>query len=69
MVASAEDVLHFWLDEVGPEGWYKQSDSIDTAIRQRFEPTVRAARGGRLDNWMTRAEGALALLIVLDQFP
>lgn len=69
MWAKPEDVLSFWLDEVGPEGWYKQDDDLDEAIRARFMDTWTAAADGKLDQWMLRPEQALALLILLDQFP
>lgn len=69
MLAKHEDILSFWLDEVGPEGWYKQDDGLDGTIRSRFMETWEAAADGKLDLWMLRPDQALALLIVLDQFP
>ena len=38
-----EDILKFWLDDVGPEGWYKASDTLDETIRARFEPALVGA--------------------------
>ena len=35
-MTTPEDVLEFWLDKVGPEGWYKQDDALDQQIRDRF---------------------------------
>lgn len=64
-----EAILSFWLDEVGPEGWYKQDDALDAQIRERFEPTWQAAMDGRFAMWMTYPSGALAYLILTDQFP
>ena len=69
MWAKPEDILSFWLDEVGPEGWYKQDDDLDEAIRTRFLETWKAAAEGKLDQWMLRPDQSLALLILLDQFP
>ncbi|MEP2028976.1 MAG: DUF924 family protein [Paracoccaceae bacterium] len=64
-----EEVLSFWLDEVGPEGWYNSSDDLDTEIRSRFETTWQAARDGRFALWLTFPSGALAYIILTDQFP
>ena len=64
-----EDVLSFWLDEIGPAGWYDQSDALDADIRKRFEPVWESASEGALSLWMTYPSGALAYLILTDQFP
>lgn len=64
-----EDVLRFWLDEVGPEGWYKASDALDKTVKDRFEETLNAAREGRFSLWLTYPSGALAYIILTDQFP
>jgi len=69
MWAKPEDVLSFWLDEVGPAGWYIQSDELDEKIQSRFMETWKAASEGKLDQWMLRPDQSLALLILLDQFP
>jgi uncharacterized protein (DUF924 family) len=65
---SAEDVLAFWL-AAGRERWFEQHDALDTAIRARFTATYEDATAGLLDRWAHRPQGALALVIVLDQFP
>ena len=36
MDATAEELLHFWLEEVGPEGWYKVDEALDAEIRDRW---------------------------------
>ncbi|MCB1342729.1 MAG: DUF924 domain-containing protein [Pseudooceanicola sp.] len=64
-----EDVLNFWLDEVGPDGWYAQDDTLDARIRERFEKTWEGACDGRFSLWLTYASGALAYIILTDQFP
>ena len=65
----ARDVLRFWLEEAGPEAWYKTDPDFDALIRERFEALWEEARVGALDTWRTKPESCLALLIVLDQFP
>lgn len=65
----AQDVVSFWLNDVGPNGWYDVSEALDTKISQKFGPAwEEAAEGGYLA-WLTNAEGALAYLILTDQFP
>ncbi|WP_425039184.1 DUF924 family protein [Primorskyibacter sp. S187A] len=64
-----DEVLSFWLDDVGPEGWYKQDDTLDDTIRSRFSKAWDAAMEGRYALWMTYPSGTLAYLILTDQFP
>jgi len=64
-----EDVLAFWLDEVGAEGWYRTDDALDARIRERFEAAWRSAQEGAYSLWLTYPSGALAYVILLDQFP
>jgi len=67
------EVLAFWFDDdphlFRAERWFRPEDQFDALCRERFEFTVRAARDGALDSWADTPEGALALVIVLDQFP
>ena len=68
VIASPESVLAFWR-EAGPEKWFTKDTAFDDAIRARFLETYEAAAAGKLSDWEQTAEGALALVIVLDQFP
>ncbi len=63
------EVLAFWLDEVGPEGWYNSTDALDETIRTRFLSTWELGAEGGLSDWLQNAEGAMAYVILLDQFP
>ena len=65
---TSQAVLDFWRG-AGPDKWFKKDDAFDAAIRARFLPTYEAAAAGHLEEWESSLEGALALLIVLDQFP
>jgi uncharacterized protein (DUF924 family) len=67
-IASPETVLAFWR-AAGPDKWFKKDESFDAEIRRRFLPTYEAAAEGKLSSWEATPEGALALLLVLDQFP
>ena len=62
------DIITFWRS-AGPDKWYAKDDTFDQELRDRFMDTWEAARDGKLGAWQDSDEGALALLIVLDQFP
>ncbi|MDH3263231.1 MAG: DUF924 domain-containing protein [Paracoccaceae bacterium] len=64
-----EEILDFWLAEVGPEGWYKGGEEIDRACEARFGDAQEAARNGAYRNWLARPRPALAYMILTDQFP
>ena len=66
---TAQDVLDFWFSEDVAPNWFVKSDDIDAAIRDRFADTYQAAHRRELDGWAETPQGALALVIVLDQFP
>jgi uncharacterized protein (DUF924 family) len=68
MTAHPNDVISFWR-QAGPEKWFKKVDAFDEAIRLKFEPVHHAAARGEYDGWSAAPESALALLILLDQFP
>jgi uncharacterized protein (DUF924 family) len=63
-----EQILAFWR-EAGPERWYKRDAAFDAAIRSRFLGLWQKAAASGLSSWETSDDGALALVIVLDQFP
>ncbi len=65
---SAAEVVAFWRD-AGPSRWFAKNDAFDADFGARFAAAHEAAAQGRLDAWAANAEGALALLILLDQFP
>ena len=63
-----DDVLRFWLDECTPTQWYVQDDEVDQKIRDRFLETWEGACLGRHSLWLTYPNGALAYIILMDQF-
>ena len=63
-----ELILNFWLDEVGPEYWYSSDESLDRLIEQKFKKTLEQILAGGHSLWLTYPSGALAYIIVLDQF-
>ncbi|MEQ9258918.1 MAG: DUF924 family protein [Roseovarius sp.] len=68
-MTAPEDVLKFWLDEIGPKGWYTIDDDLDTEIRNRFGKAWETAREGTCGLWLTYPSGTLAYIILMDQFP
>lgn len=67
-IAPPAAVLEFW-QAAGPDKWFAKSTAFDAEIRARFLPTYEAAAARALGGWENEAESALALLLVLDQFP
>ena len=65
---SAGDVLAYWR-ALGPERWFAADAAIDAEIRYKFRDLYTAAMAGSLVHWEDDASGALANVIVLDQFP
>ncbi len=68
-MSTVDEVISFWIDEVGPKGWYANDPALDAEISERFGALWEKARAGRLGNWASCPRGCLAFLIVTDQFP
>jgi len=62
------EILAFWRD-AGPDRWYRRDDAFDAEVCRRFLGLWQCAAAGELASWETSDDGALALVIVLDQFP
>jgi uncharacterized protein (DUF924 family) len=71
---SPEDVLTFWFGAPGSpplanaRRWFARDDAFDAEIAKRFGELARSAAAGELEAWRESPTGALALVIVLDQF-
>lgn len=65
---TATDVLQFW-GHAGAGRWFQPGAAFDADFRDRFLATHEAAARGDLPAWCQEAEGALALVLLLDQFP
>ena len=63
-----EDVLAFWR-AAGPDKWFNKDCAFDAEVSSRFFDTWQAAADGRLAAWEDTPERALALVLILDQFP
>jgi uncharacterized protein (DUF924 family) len=64
---SPADVIAFWR-EAGTEKWFRKDAEFDRAVADRFAALHAQAAAGRLRDWATTPEGALALILILDQF-
>ena len=67
-MANPEEILAFWLDDIGPKGWYEAKSDLDQTIRDRFENDYNRMVDGSLSLWLTYATGTLAYIILSDQF-
>lgn len=69
---TAHAILAFWFDEAGPKCWFGGGPAFDAEVRRRFGGlahgfrTLRSVRG---HDWLEQPDRALALVLVLDQFP
>jgi uncharacterized protein (DUF924 family) len=67
-VTAPEEVLAFWLDECSPADWYKSDPALDAKMLDRFGDAWQEAAEGALGLWLTYPSGALAYIILTDQF-
>ena len=65
---SPQEILGFWLDEIDPKNWYVEQDTLDASIVERFKSTWTAANEGKFSLWLTYPSGALAYIVLMDQF-
>ena len=65
---TAAEIVSFWRD-AGPAKWFEKDDEFDRTIRSRFLPAHEAAARGEFEAFAASAEGALALVLLFDQFP
>jgi len=63
-----EEVLEFWLETCSEKDWYQSTPELDADISTRFQELWETARRGELEAWALSPRGALAFLILTDQF-
>ena len=68
-IVTPKAVLDYWYTDESKAHWFASTPQIDAQIKQKFETTWQAASRHELDSWCDTADGCLALVIVLDQFP
>jgi uncharacterized protein (DUF924 family) len=67
----ARDILAFWFGpppRVERAEWFRKDDAFDATIRERFGPAVEAAIDGAFADWTSTPHGALARILLTDQF-
>jgi uncharacterized protein (DUF924 family) len=67
--ASARKVIDFWFSAGSEKLWFAVDPEFDREITEKFGDLYRYAYEGELSDWTRTAETALALVILLDQFP
>ena len=67
-MVTPDSILKYWLDEKGPEAWYAGGEALDTEIRERFSGAWEELMAGSFGLWLTYPSGALAYIILSDQF-
>ncbi len=68
MMSEPAGVLAYWFHELSEADWFTRNDKVDADIANRFGDVHRQACAGELASWRTELSGALAEVIVLDQF-
>lgn len=77
-MSRAATIHEFWFGTLDARGrpapdrkarWFATDPDLDAEIRGRFEGDLRNAAAGRLGRWERKARGALALILLFDQFP
>lgn len=63
------DVIDYWFSEKSKQFWFASTPSIDKEITSRYETVWEKAASGGLSSWGETADGSVALIIILDQFP
>lgn len=78
MTASPHSILEFWFGEPADESlvasrqaalWWQKQPALDALIKSRFEALLESAMSHELEHCLLSAQGRLALIILLDQFP
>ena len=64
-----QEIIEFWFSPEVTERWFDSTEDFDRQLTERFESVWEQAARGELDDWTNTAEGCLALVILLDQFP
>ena len=63
------DIIDYWFSEKSKQFWFASTPSVDKEITSRYESVWEKAASGGLSSWGETADGSVALIIILDQFP
>ena len=64
-----QQIIDFWFADGTRKFWFNSTPKFDQELSERYQDTWEQASRGELDHWLQTAEGCLALVIILDQFP
>lgn len=74
-MATPDDIIDFWFLPQTDSGygkyrdiWFRPDDAFIAEVKERFSDVFHRAAAGELDHWQETPEGALALILLLDQF-
>lgn len=67
--AHSDELISFWFSEPTSKRWFNSTPDFDNELRERYAELYAQAAQGKLDAWQASAQGALALVILLDQIP
>ncbi|MBB5987922.1 DUF924 family protein [Sphingobium lignivorans] len=62
-------VLNYWLNEIGPDGWFNATEEEDARCLHLFRALWEAQRDRPAADFLADADTALAALVLFDQFP
>jgi uncharacterized protein (DUF924 family) len=68
VIHTPQSVIAFW-QQAGPKRWFAKDAAFDASFGDTFRATHLQAARRELEGWLDTAEGGLALLILLDQYP
>lgn len=69
MIRDVRHILGFWFAPEAKAHWFKKSADFDAEITRLYLPIYERAAEGRLADWQNGPDSALALILLLDQFP
>jgi uncharacterized protein (DUF924 family) len=69
MKDTCADILNFWFVDTAPAQWFQTSPDFDSLVRTNFLVNYHQGVQSTFDAWQASADGALALIILFDQFP
>lgn len=69
MTATSTDIIQFWFSERVKPLRFRSTPAFDQEITDKYSSLWNEAASGTHDDWQQSPHDALALIIVLDQFP
>lgn len=66
---TAELIIEYWYSDKAKSKWFNSTIEFDKELKSKYESIWKDALRGELISWSKSAEGCLALVIILDQFP